>query len=174
MHVWINIWAACVVAGMIYHVLGSVFCGWLYAGSYRTKLRGLFSLPQEPCHDFLVHGFCCVCSICQEYRELKNQGIDPSIGNCLLLAIHFIGWLRKLSPGTRNYLSMIMSNGLPFDADKLVLVDKALDSRKCFHDWSDLQLPTTCIVDFEGWQANAEKWNREGVVPPIIKPGMAR
>ncbi|KAK9903823.1 hypothetical protein M0R45_000930 [Rubus argutus] len=53
---------SCVVAGMIYHVLGS------------------------------------------EYRELKNQGIDPSIG----------------------------------------------------------------------WQANAEEWNREGVVPPIIKPGMAR
>lgn len=70
-------WAACVVACLIYHVMGSVFCGWRYAGSYRTKLRGLFSLPQEPCHDFLVHGFCCVCSISQEYRELKNQGIDP-------------------------------------------------------------------------------------------------
>ncbi|PRQ40401.1 putative PLAC8 motif-containing protein [Rosa chinensis] len=95
---------SCAVAGTIYHVLASVGCGWLYAGSYRTKLRGHFSLPAAPCHDLLVHSFCCVCSICQEYRELKNHGIDPSIG----------------------------------------------------------------------WQANVEKWNREGVKPPMVEPAMAR
>lgn len=26
----------------------------------------------------------------------------------------------------------------------------------------------------EGWQANVEKWNREGLTPPIVAPGMAR
>lgn len=68
------------VGTILYHVLGSVGCGWLYAYSYRSKLRGLFSLPESPCSDLLIHCCCCVCGISQEYRELKNRGLDPSIG----------------------------------------------------------------------------------------------
>ncbi|GMY18326.1 protein PLANT CADMIUM RESISTANCE 9-like [Fagus crenata] len=67
-------------AGLIYCGLGPKICGALYAGTYRSKLRGLFSLPKEPCADWLVHWCCCVCSITQEYRELQNRGIDPSLG----------------------------------------------------------------------------------------------
>ncbi|XP_059649461.1 protein PLANT CADMIUM RESISTANCE 9-like [Cornus florida] len=71
---------SCGVGGLIYYALGAVGCGWLYACTYRTKLRHLFSLPEAPCADVLVHCCCCVCSLSQEYRELKNRGVDPSIG----------------------------------------------------------------------------------------------
>lgn len=27
---------------------------------------------------------------------------------------------------------------------------------------------------FQGWQANVEKWNREGIKPPIVESGMDR
>ncbi|OMP06791.1 hypothetical protein COLO4_07889 [Corchorus olitorius] len=82
----------------------SIHCGWLYGSIYRTKLRKLFSLPAAPCGDHPVHGFCCLCSLTQEYRELKNRGADPSIG----------------------------------------------------------------------WEANVNKWKREGLKPPITLPTMER
>ncbi|KAJ7943187.1 Protein PLANT CADMIUM RESISTANCE 2 [Quillaja saponaria] len=91
-------------ASCIYYALCAVGCGGLYASTYRTKLRRLFSLPEEPCGDWLVHCCCCVCSLTQEYRELKNRGVDPTIG----------------------------------------------------------------------WEANVEKWNREGMTPPMVAPNMAR
>ncbi|XP_015895699.3 protein PLANT CADMIUM RESISTANCE 12 [Ziziphus jujuba] len=69
---------SCTRAGLIYYAMGC--CGWIFASQYRAKLRQWFSLPEEPCSDLLVHACCCMCSICQEYRELKNRGIDPSIG----------------------------------------------------------------------------------------------
>ncbi|KAL5722184.1 hypothetical protein ACHQM5_005733 [Ranunculus cassubicifolius] len=62
----------------IYYALSS--CSWLYASLYRTKLRRMYSLPEEPLSDGLVHGCCCVCSLTQEYRELKIRGHDPSLG----------------------------------------------------------------------------------------------
>ncbi|GKC97516.1 PLAC8 motif-containing protein [Tanacetum coccineum] len=39
-----------------------------------------YMLPARPCHDCLVHCCCLYCALCQEYRELKNRGIDPSLG----------------------------------------------------------------------------------------------
>ncbi|KAG2322222.1 hypothetical protein Bca52824_015435 [Brassica carinata] len=47
-------------------------------GTIRQGL-GNISLPEEPCNDFWVHLFCTSCAICQESRELKNRGADPSI-----------------------------------------------------------------------------------------------
>ncbi|XP_022874039.1 protein PLANT CADMIUM RESISTANCE 12-like [Olea europaea var. sylvestris] len=64
----------------IYTALHMVHCTWLYTSNYRSKLRALFNLQEAPCADFVVHCCCCVCGICQEYRELKNRGVDPSIG----------------------------------------------------------------------------------------------
>lgn len=102
--------------------LGCVGCAWLHAATYRTKLRGLFSLPEEPYSDSVVHCCCCLCALSQEYRELKNRDVDPSIGifltnspphsyfvrklqfhfNCIRLAIYFFvcthikfGWIKK-------------------------------------------------------------------------------
>ncbi|KAK3033657.1 hypothetical protein RJ639_034536 [Escallonia herrerae] len=67
-------------ASRIYCSLNAIGWGWRYAFTYRSKLRQLFSLPEAPCADFLVHSCCCVCAISQEYRELKNRGVNPSIG----------------------------------------------------------------------------------------------
>ncbi|KAL8531660.1 hypothetical protein ACS0TY_008305 [Phlomoides rotata] len=64
----------------IYAALHMVHCTWLYASNYRSKLRALFNLPEAPCGDHMVHCCCCPCAITQEYRELKNRGIQPSIG----------------------------------------------------------------------------------------------
>ncbi|MED6218688.1 hypothetical protein PIB30_028775 [Stylosanthes scabra] len=72
--------SSCAFAGMIFYLLSYVGCGCLYSYTYRSKLRGLYSLPEEPCMDFFVHCFCGSCAICQEYRELKNRGLDPSLG----------------------------------------------------------------------------------------------
>ncbi|KAK9114801.1 hypothetical protein Syun_021598 [Stephania yunnanensis] len=69
---------SCGSAGMIFCVLGCF--AYLYSCTYRTKLRGLYSLSEDPCGDCLVHWCCAPCAICQEYRELKNRGLDPSIG----------------------------------------------------------------------------------------------
>ncbi|KAJ0037258.1 hypothetical protein Pint_23301 [Pistacia integerrima] len=95
---------ACKLQGLVYYAMAAIGCGWLYGGAYRSKLRRLFSLPEAPCRDWVVHCFCCICSLTQEYRELKNRGADPSIG----------------------------------------------------------------------WKANVEKWNREGLKPPIVAPDMCR
>ncbi|XP_019053054.1 PREDICTED: cell number regulator 10-like [Nelumbo nucifera] len=51
---------------------------------YRTKLRNKFGLLESPGPDWLVH-FCCeYCALCQEYRELRHRGFDPSIGNTVI------------------------------------------------------------------------------------------
>ncbi|KAH7528778.1 hypothetical protein FEM48_Zijuj05G0108200 [Ziziphus jujuba var. spinosa] len=65
-------------SGFIYFILGSCAC--LYSHTYRAKLRGLYSLPEEPCSDCCVHCWCACCANCQEYREFKNRGVDPSAG----------------------------------------------------------------------------------------------
>ncbi|KAL0700860.1 hypothetical protein Bca4012_056982 [Brassica carinata] len=69
----------CMNAGLIHLALGFVGCCWLYAFPNRSRLREHFALPEEPCNDFWVHLFCTSCAICQESRELKNRGADPSI-----------------------------------------------------------------------------------------------
>ncbi|KAL7260556.1 hypothetical protein ACSBR1_006255 [Camellia fascicularis] len=71
---------SCFAAGLIFCILNPKCCGKLYAYSYRSKLRALFSLPEAPHSDFLAHCCCCLCAHTQEYRELKNRGIDPSLG----------------------------------------------------------------------------------------------
>ncbi|XAR65409.1 hypothetical protein NMG60_11009533 [Bertholletia excelsa] len=71
---------SCCVAGLIYCALGSKCCGKLYSLTFRSKLRKLFSLPEDPYSDTFVHCCCCVCALAQEYRELKNRGFDPALG----------------------------------------------------------------------------------------------
>ncbi|XP_010265198.1 PREDICTED: cell number regulator 2-like [Nelumbo nucifera] len=71
---------SCGVAGFIYYALANIGCSCLYTFSYRSKLRGLYSLQEAPCGDLLIHCCCLSCALCQEYRELKNRGVDPSIG----------------------------------------------------------------------------------------------
>nr|GMD13377.1 pectinesterase-like [Ipomoea batatas] len=52
----------------------------IYTCLNRSKLRRRFKLKGNNFTDFLTHAFCCFCALCQEYRELYNQGYDPAIG----------------------------------------------------------------------------------------------
>ncbi|VVA17932.1 PREDICTED: PLANT CADMIUM RESISTANCE [Prunus dulcis] len=72
---------SCGVSGTIYSLmLCLVGCSCLYSCFYRSKLRGQYLLEERPCTDCCVH-FCCEeCALCQEYRQLQNQGFDMSIG----------------------------------------------------------------------------------------------
>ncbi|XWS60988.1 hypothetical protein CRYUN_Cryun07bG0086800 [Craigia yunnanensis] len=71
---------SCVGAGLVYYMLAHACCSCLYTCTYRKKIRSLYGLKEEPCADFFVHCCCHFCAICQEYRELQNQGFDPSVG----------------------------------------------------------------------------------------------
>ncbi|KAL3716252.1 hypothetical protein ACJRO7_007935 [Eucalyptus globulus] len=55
-------------------------CSCFYTCTYRTKLRGLYSIRGNQCEDCFAHLCCQSCALCQEFRELKNRGFDPSFG----------------------------------------------------------------------------------------------
>ncbi|KAJ9187302.1 hypothetical protein P3X46_002775 [Hevea brasiliensis] len=71
---------SCACAGLIFCALYFVGVPCLYSFTYRSKLRSNYSLPGEACGDCCIHWCCLHCAICQEYRELKNRGLDPSKG----------------------------------------------------------------------------------------------
>ncbi|XP_059448725.1 protein PLANT CADMIUM RESISTANCE 2-like [Corylus avellana] len=72
--------SSCALSGTIYGLLGFTCLACLYSCFCRSKLRGQYDLDEAPCADCLVH-FCCEpCALCQEYRELKNRGLDMGIG----------------------------------------------------------------------------------------------
>ncbi|WVZ14315.1 hypothetical protein V8G54_011881 [Vigna mungo] len=72
-------------ARWIFFGLGCLGLHCLYSYKFRIKLRSLYNLPEEPYSDCCVHYFCLLCAICQEHRELKNRGLDPSIDIHLLI-----------------------------------------------------------------------------------------
>ncbi|KAB1212641.1 Protein PLANT CADMIUM RESISTANCE 7 [Morella rubra] len=55
-------------------------CPCLYSCTYRTKLRAKYALPETPCSDCCTHFWCTGCALNQEYRELRNRGLDPAVG----------------------------------------------------------------------------------------------
>ncbi|GLJ20859.1 hypothetical protein SUGI_0380430 [Cryptomeria japonica] len=70
----------CCTHGIVYTLLWAVGVGCLYSCQYRKKLRAQYNLPEEPCGDCCVHS-CCECfAVSQEYRELKQRGLNPSAG----------------------------------------------------------------------------------------------
>ncbi|GFP94593.1 protein plant cadmium resistance 2 [Phtheirospermum japonicum] len=72
---------SCGVSGALYSMILCVSgCSCLYSCFYRSKLRGQYFLEERPCTDCCVHLCCETCALCQEYRELQNQGLDLSIG----------------------------------------------------------------------------------------------
>ncbi|KAL4643592.1 hypothetical protein ACB092_02G104100, partial [Castanea dentata] len=69
--------SSCCRQGCLHFLLMGFHCHWvLSCRIYRRKLRAKFGLPAEPCGDCCVH-FCC--ESCA-HAELKNRGMDPSIG----------------------------------------------------------------------------------------------
>ncbi|KAL2546496.1 Protein PLANT CADMIUM RESISTANCE 2 [Forsythia ovata] len=72
---------SCGVSGVLYAMMLCLTgCSCLYSCFYRPKLRGQYFLDESPCTDCCVHCCCETCALCQEYRELKNQGFDMSLG----------------------------------------------------------------------------------------------
>lgn len=70
----------CGAGGVLFYLLTEfTMLGCLYTCLYRTRLRHKYMLPDHPCPDLCLHFFCWSCSVCQETRELKNRGWDPSI-----------------------------------------------------------------------------------------------
>ncbi|KAI3996014.1 hypothetical protein MKX01_037511 [Papaver californicum] len=68
-------------AGFICCMTANVPCwGKLKGCKYRAKLRRKCNLVEEPLKDSLSHVLCPLCSLCQEFRELENRGLDPSLG----------------------------------------------------------------------------------------------
>ncbi|KAJ7552287.1 hypothetical protein O6H91_06G048500 [Diphasiastrum complanatum] len=71
--------SSCFVNGLIYaaaYIVGLPCC---YSCLYRRKMRAKYQLGEEPCNDFCTHCFCEPCALCQEYRELQNRGLDPTL-----------------------------------------------------------------------------------------------
>ncbi|XP_020574481.1 protein PLANT CADMIUM RESISTANCE 8-like [Phalaenopsis equestris] len=72
---------SCTAGSFMYLLLVPALCScWIVASIYRKKLRKKYSLVQAPAGDWILHFFCPLCSLCQEFRELKSRGIDPALG----------------------------------------------------------------------------------------------
>jgi len=72
-------WLSGALYALLFALVGCPCC--CYSCFYRKQLRAKFNLAEKiPCGDFLVHFFCESCALCQEYRELKNRGLDPALG----------------------------------------------------------------------------------------------
>lgn len=85
--------ACCASSSLYTGIMFLTGCHWLYSCFYRKKLRGHFFLEDSPCGDCCVHCCCEPCALCQEHRELRLRGLDPSFGmTCLkfLLRTSFI------------------------------------------------------------------------------------
>ncbi|KAL6292273.1 hypothetical protein ACE6H2_000415 [Prunus campanulata] len=71
---------SCLCHGIVYGLLMTIQCQWVYSCTFRKRLRQKFGLPEEPCGDCCVHYCCEPCALCQEHAELKSRGFDPSEG----------------------------------------------------------------------------------------------
>jgi len=51
---------------------------WIYRVWMRSKIRESLSIPPSPVEDLFLHCFCPCCLVCQEAREAKSRGLDPT------------------------------------------------------------------------------------------------
>lgn len=81
---------ACTTQGVLYGAaLACLGMPCLVSCTYRTKLRSQYQLMETPAPDWFTHCFCEPCALCQEYRELRHRGFDPSIGNPIFFPSFF-------------------------------------------------------------------------------------
>ncbi|KAI3735820.1 hypothetical protein L6452_15340 [Arctium lappa] len=72
---------SCATSGLIYGLIAAfIGCPCIMSCGYRTKIRNRYGLIETPAPDWAMHCFCEWCALCQEYRELKAQGLDPALG----------------------------------------------------------------------------------------------
>ncbi|KAL8171112.1 hypothetical protein V2J09_022916 [Rumex salicifolius] len=55
-------------------------CQWIYSCTYRGKIKQDLGMPPSCCEECCLHFWCEPCSLCQEYRQIQNQGYDLSLG----------------------------------------------------------------------------------------------
>ncbi|KAJ7963027.1 Plant cadmium resistance protein [Quillaja saponaria] len=71
---------SCHLGSFLYLLMMPALCSqWIMGSKYRTKLRKKYDLVEAPYTDVISHIFCPCCSLCQEFRELKNRGLDPAL-----------------------------------------------------------------------------------------------
>ncbi|XP_059290800.1 protein PLANT CADMIUM RESISTANCE 8-like [Lycium ferocissimum] len=71
----------CPMGTFIYLLMMPALCSqWVMGSKYRMKLRQRYNLVEAPYSDIISHIFCPCCSLCQEFRELRNRGLDPALG----------------------------------------------------------------------------------------------
>ncbi|XP_065631185.1 cell number regulator 2-like, partial [Quercus suber] len=82
---------SCATRGALYALIAWLTgCGCLYSCFYRSKIRRQYALEEGSYGDCIVRCCCEPCALCQEYRELKHQGFDLSIGkNNLLFSLPY-------------------------------------------------------------------------------------
>ncbi|KAL3511773.1 hypothetical protein ACH5RR_024490 [Cinchona calisaya] len=69
------------LGSFIYLLMMPALCSqWIMGSKYRRKLRDKYGLVEAPYQDVVSHIFCSCCSLCQEFRELRNRGLDPALG----------------------------------------------------------------------------------------------
>ncbi|CAN6439971.1 unnamed protein product [Victoria cruziana] len=71
---------SCMTSGIIYGALAWIGVPCILSCSYRSRLRARYDLLEAPASDVIIHFLCEWCALCQEYRELRNRGLDPAIG----------------------------------------------------------------------------------------------
>lgn len=70
----------CCVQATVYGLLCTIGIPCVYSFLWRGKMRRRFQLKKGCCGDFCVHCCCEGCALCQEHRELRSRGLDPSLG----------------------------------------------------------------------------------------------
>ncbi|KAG5601995.1 hypothetical protein H5410_033365 [Solanum commersonii] len=71
----------CPLGTFTYMLMMPAICSqWIMGSKYRTQLRQRYNLVEAPYSDMISHMFCPCCSLCQEFRELRNRGLDPALG----------------------------------------------------------------------------------------------
>ncbi|XP_072971840.1 uncharacterized protein [Typha angustifolia] len=72
---------SCTTSGSLYFLATfAIILPSLLSTNLRTRLRTSFNLMADPGPDLFVHLCFEYCALCQEYRELKNRGLNPEIG----------------------------------------------------------------------------------------------
>ncbi|XP_077212002.1 PLAC8 family protein isoform X2 [Tasmannia lanceolata] len=86
----------CPLGSLIYILMAPALCSqWIMGSMYRARLRRAYNLVEAPTQDWVAHAFCPCCSLCQEFRELRNRGLDPSLG--------WLGHLAQLQGRDQQY-----------------------------------------------------------------------
>ncbi|KAI6681554.1 hypothetical protein NL676_035435 [Syzygium grande] len=70
----------CLTGAFLYFFLFLVLCHWNVGVRYRKRIRDAFQIAETPVTDRIAHTLCPLCSLCQEFRELKYRGLDPFLG----------------------------------------------------------------------------------------------